>query len=116
MIRPLGEMLPIAKNSDDGPAQRFRFKGAPGEIGFISALSHHFCSSCNRLRLTASGQLRPCLLSDRQLDLKGVIRGGGRDRQLAEMFLQAVRNKPSDHCLAVNGPTGVSCQMSSIGG
>jgi cyclic pyranopterin phosphate synthase len=116
MIRPLGEMQPVEKNIDDGPAQRFRFREAPGEIGFISALSHHFCSSCNRLRLTASGQLRPCLLSDHQLDLKGLMRGGGSDSQLAEMFLQAVRNKPSDHSLAVNDPTGVSCQMSSIGG
>ena len=116
IIRPLGEILPIEKNSNDGPAQRFRFRGAPGEIGFISALSHHFCNSCNRLRLTASGQLRPCLLSDRQIDLKGLMRGGGSDRELADMFLQAVRNKPSDHNLAVNDPTGVSCQMSSIGG
>lgn len=115
-IRPLGEMLPIEKNADDGPAERFRFKGAPGEIGFISALSHHFCSSCNRLRLTASGQLRPCLLSDRQLDLKGPMRAGCKDSQLAEFFQQAVRNKPSDHNLAVNDHAGVSCQMSSIGG
>ena len=109
-------MQPVEKNADDGPAERFRFKEAAGEIGFISALSHHFCDSCNRLRLTASGQLRPCLLSDRQLDLKGLMRAGCNDRQLAEMFQQAVRNNPSDHNLAVNDPTGVSCQMSSIGG
>ena len=115
-IRSVGKMRPVEKNADDGPAERFRFEGAPGEIGFISALSHHFCGSCNRLRLTASGQLRPCLLSDRQLDLKGLLRAGCEDRQLAEIFQQAVRNKPSDHNLAVNDPTGVSCQMSSIGG
>ena len=115
-IGVLGAMQPLEKNADDGPAERFRFKEAAGEIGFISALSHHFCDSCNRLRLTASGQLRPCLLSDRQLDLKGPMRAGCNDRQLAEMFQQAVRNKPSDHNLAVNDPTGVSCQMSSIGG
>lgn len=115
-IRGLGELLPVEKNADDGPAERFRLKGALGEVGFISALSHHFCSSCNRLRLTASGQLRPCLLSDRQLDLKGLMRAGCEDDQIAEMFQQAVRNKPSDHNLAVNDPTGVSCQMSSIGG
>jgi len=116
MMESLGEMLPVEKNADDGPAERFRFKGATGEVGFISALSHHFCSSCNRLRLTASGQLRPCLLSDRQLDLKSLLRSGCEDSQLAEMFQQAVRNKPTDHSLAVDDPTGVSCQMSSIGG
>ncbi|MGB5422414.1 MAG: GTP 3',8-cyclase MoaA, partial [Desulfobacterales bacterium] len=87
-----------------------------GEIGFISALSHHFCSSCNRLRLTASGQLRPCLLSDHQLDLKGPLRTGASNEELAEIFRRAVENKPSDHDLAVNEPSGVSCQMSSIGG
>ena len=116
IISPLGKMMSIEKNAADGPAERFRFEGAPGEIGFISALSHHFCASCNRLRLTASGQLRPCLLSDQQLDLKALMRSGCEDSQLAEMFHRAVRNKPSDHNLAVNDPTGVSCQMSSIGG
>ena len=116
IIRPLGKMLPVEKNADDGPAERFRFPNAKGEVGFISALSHHFCSSCNRLRLTASGQLRPCLLSDRQFDLKGQMRAGCSDSQLAEIFHQAVRSKPSEHCLAVNDPTGVGCQMSSIGG
>lgn len=116
IIQPLGQMLPVEKNADDGPAERFRFPGAAGEIGFISAMSHHFCSSCNRLRLTASGQLRPCLLSDHQLDLKGPLRAGCSDSLLAEMFHQAVSSKPTEHCLAVNDPTGVGCQMSSIGG
>ena len=116
LIRPLGDMLPIEKSADDGPAERYRFKGAPGEVGFISALSHHFCGSCNRLRLTASGQLRPCLLSDRQIDLKAPLRAGCDDRDLAAIFQQAVRTKASDHDLTVTDPTGVSCQMSSIGG
>ena len=115
-LRTLGDLLPVEKSADDGPAARFRFEGAAGEIGFISALSHHFCNSCNRLRLTANGQLRPCLLSDHQLDLKGLIRSGCEDRQLAEVFQQAVCNKPSDHRLAANDPTGIGCQMSSIGG
>ena len=116
LIHPLGEMLPVEKDADDGPAMRFRLKGALGEIGFISALSHHFCNSCNRLRLTASGQLRPCLLSDHQLDLKALMRTGCEDSQLVALFQQAVHNKPTDHNLAANDPAGVSCQMSSIGG
>ena len=115
-VQSIGRMQKIVKNANDGPAERFRIKGARGEIGFISALSHHFCDSCNRLRLTASGQLRPCLLSDHQLDLKHVLRAGGSDGELAETFLRAVKNKPSDHNLAINDPAGVSCQMSSIGG
>lgn len=115
-LRPLGLLIPIEKDPGDGPAERFRIKNAVGEIGFISALSHHFCHSCNRLRLTASGQLRPCLLSDRQHDLKGPLRNGASDKDLAAIFCRAVANKPSDHSLTINEPSGVTCQMSSIGG
>jgi GTP 3',8-cyclase len=115
-ITSIGPLIPIEKNPSDGPAERFKLDGAVGEIGFISAMSHHFCGSCNRLRLTASGQLRPCLLSDYQLDLKGPLRAGESNEKLAEIFRRAVEKKPSDHDLAVNEPSGVSCQMSSIGG
>jgi cyclic pyranopterin phosphate synthase len=115
-IRSIGQLVPIEKNADDGPAARFKFEGAPGELGFISALSHHFCGTCNRLRLTASGHLRPCLLSDHQLDLKTPLRAGRPYSELVELIRQAVKNKPSDHNLAINNPAGVSCQMSSIGG
>ena len=115
-IESIGELTPLKRNSNYGPAERFRLKGAKGEIGFISALSHHFCSNCNRLRLTASGQLRPCLLSDFQVDLKSALRSGATDPELSEIFVEAVRNKPSDHTLSIDNPSGVSCQMSSIGG
>ena len=115
-VSTIGSLHKIAKNTNDGPAERFRFEDAKGEIGFISALSHHFCDSCNRLRLTASGKLRPCLLSEHELDMKSVLREGGSDEDLAEIFLDAVRNKPSDHNLAMEDPSGISCQMSSIGG
>ena len=115
-VRNLGPMQAVERKSDDGPAQRFKFEAARGEIGFISALSHHFCGTCNRLRLTASGQLRPCLLSDRQIDLKNALRSGKGDRELADLFLQAVMHKPSDHQISTDDHAGVSCQMSSIGG
>ena len=87
-----------------------------GEVGFIHALSHHFCDRCNRLRLTASGKLRPCLLSDRHEDIKGPLRAGSSDEELAEIFLKAVRHKPSDHNLAVGNPSRVCVQMHAIGG
>ena len=115
-LAPMGILAPIEKNPDDGPAERFRLVDAAGEIGFISALSHHFCGSCNRLRLTASGQLRPCLLSDHQLDLIGPLRNGATDEELATLFCCAVARKPSDHSLTSNEPSGITCQMSSIGG
>jgi cyclic pyranopterin phosphate synthase len=115
-IGVLGTLLPVPRTTMDGPAQRYRFEGGRGEIGFIPAISHQFCSRCNRLRLTASGQLRPCLLSDRQEDLKGPLRAGCSDDDLAGIFFEATRHKPSDHNLAVGEPAHVCCQMRSIGG
>ncbi len=115
-LAPLGELTPVPPDAMDGPAERFRLPGAAGEIGFIPAISHHFCSRCNRLRLTAAGTLRPCLLSDREEDLKGPLRSGATDEELAAIFLAAARHKPSDHNLAVGEPAHVCCQMRSIGG
>jgi cyclic pyranopterin phosphate synthase len=112
----LGRLVAVAPSQNDGPAQRYRFAGARGEIGFIPAISHHFCDRCNRLRLTASGQLRPCLLSDRCEDLKGPMRRGASDAEIAEIFRQTVRHKPSDHNLAVGEAAHVCSQMRSIGG
>jgi cyclic pyranopterin phosphate synthase len=103
-IRKIGNLIDIQKDRYDGPAERYRFKGAQGEIGFIGALSCHFCDACNRLRLTASGGLRPCLLSDHQLDLKMPLRNGSSDNELADIFLAAVKNKPSGHHLEINDP------------
>jgi len=115
-ISVLGRLIPVRNSANDGPAQRYRLDGAAGEIGFIHAMSHHFCDRCNRLRLTARGQLRPCLLSDHHEDVRGPLRDGCSDDQLAEIFFKAVRHKPSDHNLALQNPTRVCGQMHSIGG
>ena len=115
-ISALGELEPIKPGATDGPAERFRIKGAPGEVGFISALSRHFCESCNRLRLTAGGQLRPCLLSDRQVDLKEPLRQERPDDEIIDLFIAAVRLKQAHHGLADRTPAKIAGQMSSIGG
>jgi len=115
-INTLGELIPVDKSMNDGPSERLKFEGALGEIGFIRPISRHFCNTCNRLRLTASGQLRLCLLSDLQEDLKAVLRKGCSDSELADAIIRAVRNKPSQHNLAKNHPDHVSAQMCAIGG
>ncbi len=116
-ISTLGRLVPVRSSSNDGgPAQRYRFEDAAGEVGFIHALSHHFCDKCNRLRLTARGQLRPCLLSDHHEDIRQVVRSGGTEEQIAEIFLKAVRHKPSDHNLRLQNPSRVCGQMNTIGG
>lgn len=116
ILSGLGRLLPVEKDTHDGPAERFRFADAAGEVGFISAMSHHFCDSCNRLRLSASGQLRSCLMSDAQQDLRQLLRQRCSDEDLIRVFLTSVRNKPARHHLTDSKKNHVNSQMSSIGG
>lgn len=96
-IERIGDLIPVQRQTHDGPANRFRFRNAKGEVGFISPVSNHFCTTCNRLRLTADGQLLPCLLSDTYEDIKASVRAGLLDESLAEVFLKAVLRKPLAH-------------------
>jgi cyclic pyranopterin phosphate synthase len=114
--RCLGELRPLEKQHMDGPAEMYRFEGAPGAIGFIRPMSRHFCAACNRLRLTANGHIRPCLLSDRQVDIKGPMRAGCTDRDLADIFRSAVRHKRDQHRFGRDADCRVADQMSGIGG
>ena len=115
-ISAMGNLVTVQEAETDGPARRYQYEDAIGEIGFIPAISQHFCNTCNRLRLTASGQLRPCLLSDHQEDLKEAVRQNCSDQQLADIFIKAVRQKPSDHNLVNKNPARVCGQMRAIGG
>jgi cyclic pyranopterin phosphate synthase len=98
----LGPLEPAAMRAGSGPARYFRLPAARGTLGFISAISHHFCYRCNRLRLTADGRLRPCLLSDYEIDLKGPLRSGATVEELKALLLQGIRSKPSNHHLAAS--------------
>ena len=115
-ISELGELIPVRNSGGDGPAERYRIKGAMGEIGFIPAMSRHFCQTCNRLRLTANGQLRPCLLADKQIDIRGPLRSGCSDDELQALFRQAVHHKHAAHPLSPDGSCRVNDSMSGIGG
>ena len=112
----LGDLVPVERKGMDGPAQRYRLKDARGEIGFIQAMSQHFCHTCNRLRLTANGQLRPCLLSDKQLDIRSPLRSGCSDDELKAVFFRAVQYKHESHLSAPGSPFRVHDAMSDIGG
>lgn len=115
----LGPLLPVDRASESGvgPAVVYQLSsGTPrGRIGFISAMSAPFCSTCNRLRLTAEGVLRSCLFEGGEVDLRPILRGGSGDWRvrrgaLAEAMTQCVRLKPDVH-----GQRGNE-QMSRIGG
>ena len=115
-LQSLGDLTPVKSNPYDGPAQRYKIKGGCGEIGLIGALSHHFCAVCNRLRLTAEGNIRGCLFSDDEIDLKTPLREGKGDDHLLHLIEQSIENKPKDHGLLEHGPRKCIRQMHSIGG
>ena len=113
----LGELTPVKSAKLDGPARVFTLAGAKGSVGFISPLSEHFCATCNRLRLTAAGRLRSCLLTDQETDLAAALRAGCDDQAIAAIIRQTIRDKPQGHTLAAGQRLG-SChgEMSRIGG
>jgi cyclic pyranopterin phosphate synthase len=114
-IAELGKLKPSKSITGNGPARYFRFPNARGTVGFITPVSRHFCFSCNRLRLTAEGKLRPCLLSDREVDLRQPLRNSASPRELKAVITEAIKAKPRKHELA----GGQSCRkrmMSQVGG
>ncbi|MBM4279175.1 MAG: radical SAM protein, partial [Deltaproteobacteria bacterium] len=115
-LEEMGRLIAIPSDEWDGPARRFRFEGAIGEIGLIGPVSDHFCDHCNRLRLTPDGKIRTCLFSDDEIDVRGFLRNGGSDGDLREQLLVALKAKPEKH--QINTHQFKKCQrnMSAIGG
>jgi cyclic pyranopterin phosphate synthase len=105
----------LSRDGDVAPAERFRFRDGGGEIGLISSVTQPFCGTCNRLRLTADGDLRNCLFSDEERPVREALRRGDRD-EVARLLRQAVWDKYPGH--AINDPSFLSParSMSMIGG
>lgn len=100
-----------------GPAHYLQGEADQGAYGFIAPISGCFCAQCNRLRLTADGRLRPCLLSDMEIDLRSALRSGATDTEIAGLYQLAVRSKPSSHHLNDQGEGAFQGRgMSQIGG
>jgi GTP 3',8-cyclase len=97
-------------------ARRFRFEDGAGEIGFVNPVSEPFCSSCDRIRLTADGKLRTCLFSRREWDLKDLLRRGASDDDLEGHLRWAVKHKELKHRINEPGFVRASRSMSQIGG
>jgi len=114
-LKVFGDLEPYSSGNGNGPARYFKFTGATGTIGFISPMSECFCSSCNRLRLTVDGMLRPCLMSDQELDLKPVLRNGGTFNDIKLSLLHAVEAKPERHKL-IEGQSQKGRAMCQLGG
>ena len=90
----LGPLVPINHGHLLGEAQLFKLADANGTLGFISPVSSPYCDKCSRLRVTADGYIRPCLLSDQELILREVLRAGGTQADLEALFRQAIEAKP----------------------
>lgn len=109
-VAPLSPAGPPERGN--GPAKYFRFDGAPGSIGVITPMTHTYCASCNRVRLTAEGRLRTCLFGDHEVDMKGPLRAGV---PLGPIFRDALRAKPLEHEL-LQMRTGGLRALSEVGG
>ncbi len=115
-IERIAPLIPVPRASMDGPADRYHFPASQGEIGFIGAVSQHFCSFCNRLRLTPDGKLRPCLMSDEEIDLKTPLRNGCTQTHLERLFHEAIASKPGRWSTPICEQSTTTRMMSRIGG
>ena len=113
--REFGPLLPEPDFKTNGPAFYYRFPDSEQRIGFIGAMTNlHFCESCNKLRLTCEGKLRPCLGSHLEFDVKTPMRQGASDEQLRRFFWEVVERKPEQHDFRQNYQPGR--RMVAIGG
>jgi cyclic pyranopterin phosphate synthase len=115
-LAALGDMQVIDRRPTAGPAEIMRPSGFRGELGFISPVTRHHCPSCNRLRLTAAGRLRPCLFADLEIDVKTPLRQGASEAELAHLFEEAVRTKSCLPEAKISQGSLPSCPMVGIGG
>ncbi|MCY3808435.1 MAG: GTP 3',8-cyclase MoaA [Gemmatimonadetes bacterium] len=114
-LSDLDELKPVVGPPGNGPATYYRLPGALGTVGAITPMSHNYCGSCNRMRLTADGQLRPCLFGAIQTPLREALRSG---RPLVPLIQETLRIKPERHHL-VRGSTvgsGGLVALSQTGG
>ncbi len=115
-IEALGPLEPAPTPATSRGGEAWRLPHAKGTLAFISPVSHPFCDRCNRLRLTADGKLRPCLLSERSVDLRAVLRSSACDSYVRAAFAEATRCKPAGHRLSEGVTCPTSTPMAAIGG
>lgn len=112
-LEAIGPLEPAAGPArGNGPARYFRFAGAPGSVGIITPMTHTYCGSCNRVRLTADGRLRTCLFGDGETDLRTPLRDG---IPLEPFFRAALAEKPKEHNLLQMKVGGLRA-LSQVGG
>ncbi len=112
-----GKYTSVSDSLGNGPGHYYSFAGFQGKVGFISAISHKFCESCNRVRLTSQGYLKTCLQYDIGVDLKKMLAEGASEEQIKAAVEEAVRSKPIGHQFTKESGTHIERKkMSQIGG
>lgn len=120
LVQQLNARFPEIREDEEshgnGPAKYLHIPGFAGSIGLISAIHGKFCDSCNRVRLTSLGRLKPCLCYGETADLLPLLRNGASAEELREAMKNAIYNKPPAHCFENPGGITETARMSSIGG
>jgi cyclic pyranopterin phosphate synthase len=116
LAEAFGPLEPVERENPAQPAVDYRFTDGGGLVGFINPVTHSFCGDCNRLRLTAEGQVRNCLFSLEEWDARALLRGGGTDERVAELILDSVRAKRAGHGINSDEFIRPSRAMFQIGG
>lgn len=114
-VSAVAPLMPV-EIGHSGPARHFRFENSAGLVGFISPITHHFCDTCNRLRLTSDGKLRPCLFSETEIDIKSPMRRGASDEEIERLLRLSVEMKPHGHSINAEKYFAYLKPMSKIGG
>jgi|TARA_B100000959_G_scaffold284381_1_gene355854 cyclic pyranopterin phosphate synthase len=107
-------LVPVERTS--APANRFRYEDGAGEVGVVASVTQKFCDSCDRIRLTADGQVRNCLFAADEFDLRSLLRRGATDAEIGEMFEWAVGSKWAGHGIGTVNFIRPARSMSQIGG
>jgi GTP 3',8-cyclase len=111
-----GSLIPITTGDPSETARRYTFSDGIGEVGFINPVSEPFCAQCDRIRITADGQLRTCLFATEETDLRAVIRTNADNEELAHVIRQAVWHKELKHYIGDKRFKRANRSMSRIGG
>lgn len=119
LLRVLGErfeLQEVGREDPSAPAEEWLVNGGPATVGIIASVTRSFCADCDRTRLTAEGTVRSCLFSDRELDLRGALRSGADDEDLAQLWRAAMWNKWAGHGINAAGFVPPQRSMGAIGG
>jgi cyclic pyranopterin phosphate synthase len=115
-VRAIGDLQPVEGPRGNGPARYYAFAGAPGSVGVISPLSHDYCDTCNRVRLSADGRLKLCLFGDHFIDLRTPVRDRAGEDALIAILRGSMYVKPERHHLDVGQTASAMRALSEIGG